>query len=306
MPYLRDPDELAAAIAQLSQASQLWLDTETADYKTKKPRLSLIQVLATGENVSPEQVWVLDVLEQPGIVEQFIDMIMANEAIAKICHNAAFDRRFLGKDRAQNLICTLEMSKAIPHHLFPIENHQLKTLTEYFAIAAEVDKTEQGGDWGQRPLTASQLHYASLDVVYLAQVYDHLQPLYQRSHPDPTMEDLEALILRYHQLKPQWDALNAEVKHIEERLKKAMPAQGVESQQGITIQTSRRTTRKVGFGAISAYAQSQNLELDFTVNLTKDTMKKLGNGVTELPIEEQVSTIVKLKTQPIAEEDLLF
>lgn len=306
MPYLRDPDELAAAIAQLSQAPQLWLDTETADYKTKKPRLSLIQILAARETLSPEQVWVLDVLEKPAIVEQFVDRIMANDAIAKICHNAAFDRRFLGKERAQNLICTLEMSKAIPYHLLPIENYQLKTLTEYFAIAAEVDKTEQSGDWGQRPLTTSQLHYASLDVVYLAQVHRCLQPLYQRSHPDPATEDLEALILRYHQLKPQWDTLNAEVKHIEARLKKAMPAQGIESQQGISIQTSTRTTRKVGFGAISAYVQAQNLELDFAVTLTKDTMKKLGNGATALPIEEQVRKIIKLKTQPLAEEDLLF
>ncbi|NEO85047.1 MAG: ribonuclease D [Spirulina sp. SIO3F2] len=306
MPYLRDPDELAAAIAQLSQAPQLWLDTETADYKTKKPRLSLIQVLAVGEIVTPEQVWVLDVLEQPKSVEQFIDIIMENGAIAKICHNAAFDRRFLGKDRVQNLTCTLEMAKAIPHHLLPVENHQLKTLTEYFAIASAVDKAEQSSDWGQRPLTPSQCHYASLDVIYLAQIYNHLRPLYQRSHPEPATEDIEALILRYHQLKPKWDTLNAEVKHIEERLKKAMPAQGIQEQQGVSIQTSKRTTRKVDFGAIAAYAQAQDLDLNFAVNLTKDTMKKLGNGATELPIEEQVSTIIKLKTQPLAEEDLLF
>ncbi|MEM8637847.1 MAG: ribonuclease D [Cyanobacteria bacterium P01_G01_bin.54] len=306
MPYLSDPNEMKAAIATFAQASQLWLDTETADYKSKNPRLSLIQVLivAADESISPERVWVLDVLEQPAIVEEFIEGVMGNGAIAKICHNESYDRRFLGKERAQNLICTLKLAKAIPQHLLPVANHQLKTLVEYFAIANHPDKTEQGSDWGQRPLTPSQRQYAQLDVVYLAQVYQQLQPLYQRSHPDPATEDIEALVLRYRQIKPKWEALNAEVKHLEARLKKAMPAQGIEEQGGITLQVSQRTIRKIGFGAIAAYAQDQNLELDFPVTLTKETMEILGTAATELPIEEQLSTLVKLREQPIAEEDL--
>lgn len=306
MPYLSDPDQLQAAIATLAQAQQLWLDTETADYKSKNPRLSLIQVLAAGEDVAPERVWVLDVLEQPEVVEQFITVVMANEAIEKICHNESYDRRFLGKTRAQNLACTLKLAKAIPQHLLPVANYQLKTLAEYFAIPTALDKAEQGSDWGQRPLTPQQLQYAALDVVALAQVYQQLQPLHERSHPDPSTEDLEALVLRYRQIKPQWELLNAEVKHLEERLKKAMPAQGIEEQGGIALQVSQRTTRKVGFEAIAAYAQAQNLSLNFPVTLTQAILKVLGTGATELPIEEQVSTIVKLKEQAIAEEDLSF
>lgn len=306
MHYLSDPDEIRAAIARWAHTSCLWLDTETADYRTSKPRLSLIQGLAADTPLSPAHIYVLDVLDQPDVVEDFITTIMANKAIQKVFHNAAFDRRYLGKTQAKNVVCTLTMAKAIPLPWLPVPNHQLKTLTEHFAIAPTVDKTEQGSDWGQRPLDRQQLQYASLDVLYLAQVHQQLQTLYERSHPDPQTEDIAALAMRYQQLKPQWEKLKAEFKHLEDRLKRAMSAQEQAMVSGIELQTSQRTTRKVSFQAIANYTQKQGLALDFMLTLNQDIQKKLGEAMTQLPIQEQTTPILKLKAQPLAEDELPF
>ena len=52
------PEKFRAAIAAWRQEPQLWIDTEVADWSTRSPRLSLLQVrTATGPNI------VVDVLE---------------------------------------------------------------------------------------------------------------------------------------------------------------------------------------------------------------------------------------------------
>jgi ribonuclease D len=54
------PEKFRAAIAAWRREPQLWIDTEVADWATRNPRLSLLQVrTAAGPNV------VVDVLEGP-------------------------------------------------------------------------------------------------------------------------------------------------------------------------------------------------------------------------------------------------
>jgi ribonuclease D len=225
MPYIRDPEEMRAAIAQLTTAQQLWIDTEVADFNTKRPRLALLQILSDQMPLETSAVMVFDLLDSPEVTEFFIAQIMVNPAIAKVAHNMSYDQRFLGGKRAQNLHCTLTIAKSIPYYLLPVANYQLKTLIEYFQIVTVMDKAEQGSDWGQRPLSPEQLDYAALDVVYLAQLFPQLQTLHQHSYPEPAQEDLSALILRYRQLTHQWKTLDSERKNLEARLKQAMVAQ---------------------------------------------------------------------------------
>lgn len=103
-----------------------------------------------------------------------------------------------------------------------IPNFQFKTLAEYLCDFPSIDKSEQGGDWGCRPLTPNQIHYAKMDSVYVAQVH---QRLLQLAHPNPAAEDIEALTLRYRQIEHRWKQLDTEMQQIKERLKVAMPAQ---------------------------------------------------------------------------------
>jgi len=48
---------------------QLWVDTEIADFLTRNPRLSLIQVLDDPSDQTGENVSILDVLDQPEVVD---------------------------------------------------------------------------------------------------------------------------------------------------------------------------------------------------------------------------------------------
>ncbi|MCC5899704.1 MAG: PD-(D/E)XK nuclease family protein [Phormidium sp. BM_Day4_Bin.17] len=172
--YLRQRNEIETAIARLACASQLWIDTETADWWTKSPKLSLIQVSDDGSDRRGDSVYILDVLQQPHCIRLFSERIMANPEIEKIFHNATYDVKFLGKSTAQNITCTLKLARKLGKQRLGVSNLQLKTLAAELCQFSDIDRDSQGSNWGQRPLNQRQLHYAKLDVVYLAQVHRHL------------------------------------------------------------------------------------------------------------------------------------
>ncbi len=227
MPYLTNAREINAIIAKYTQAQTLWIDTEVADYKSRNPRLSLIQVLDEPYDMSGDRVHLLDVLDQPDTIAEFIGKIMLNPDIEKVFHNASYDLKLLGSKRAKNVTCTLEIAKNIPYYLLPLPNYQLKTLATALCNFHNIDKQEQNSDWGKRPLTEEQIDYAYLDCIYLAQVHLKLLELQSKINPDPTTEDLALLGARYTQIEQQSQILNSELEHLQERIKKAMQAQDV-------------------------------------------------------------------------------
>ncbi len=171
MSYLTKAKEIRTIINQLISYPVLWLDTEVADSKTPNPRLSLIQVLA-----APDKVYVFDVLNQSDLVQHFINQIMVNGNIEKIFHNAPFDLRYLGKERAENVTCTLKLARKISLDILDVPNRKLKTLAAKLGFE-NVDTESQSSDWGRRPLSKKQLQYSKMDVVYLAAVHRHLLEL---------------------------------------------------------------------------------------------------------------------------------
>lgn len=175
MQYLTDSAAIAAKISELASYPILWLDTEIADWQTTSPRLSLIQVLTRAGDRTGASVWILDVLDRPHLIQQFIQNIMMNTAIEKVFHNAAFDLRYLGKTVAQNVTCTLKLAKKIGgKQTLGTTDLKLKTLAAELAQFADVDAEPQSSDWGVRSLSTAQLHYAAMDVVYLAAVHAQL------------------------------------------------------------------------------------------------------------------------------------
>lgn len=306
MAYLTDPKEIQVRLAQYAQAKILWIDTEIADYQTRKPRLSLIQVLHDPSDMTGEHVYILDVLERPELVQDFVEKIMMNREIEKVFHNASYDLKLLGKTKAKNVTCTLELAQKIPYYLLQLPNLQLKTLAEQLCYFPPVDKTEQTSDWGVRPLSLSQLQYAKMDPVYVAQVHQQLIKLSRRSEPDPGTEDLTALAERYRQIEYQWKLLDTEMTHLQERLKKAMQAQNVSETKYFELSSYQRTSKKVAFAQLAKLAQAKGLELDFPVPLTQKLQKELGDIVEQLPVEEEVSTSWRLSVKEQEEEDLPF
>lgn len=186
MYYLVDHQKIIAQITNFSTAKILWIDTETADWQSPNPKISLIQVLADIIDLTGKNAYILDVLNKPELVTFFVNQIMVNPNIEKVFHNASYDVRFLGKEQAQNVTCTWKMARKLKKKAIEISqlpNLKLKTLAEELCQVPNVDKSEQSSDWGRRPLSDKQLTYASFDTVYLAQVHQRLLEIYNLTKP---------------------------------------------------------------------------------------------------------------------------
>ena len=304
MQYFLKPDYIIFLIDKFAQTEVLWIDTEIADFKSRSPKISLIQVLTGYADNLKENVAILDVLNQPELTDIFIQKIMLNPSIEKVFHNAKYDLKFLGKNKAENVTCTLEMAKSIPYYLLPLPDLSLKTLTESLCNIVAVDKSQQGSDWGQRPLSATQLTYANLDPVYLYMVHQKLLQLKLVTNQNPNTENITVLTERYLKLKQQLQIIESECTHFESRLKAAMQAQDVLETVNLKISPINRHTFKVDFNQLAEVANQNNIQLDFPVTLTAKLQKELGQIVEQLSLQEEVSNswriIIK---EPESEED---
>ncbi|MBD2384187.1 ribonuclease D [Cylindrospermum sp. FACHB-282] len=299
MPYLTTASEIHSLIAEYTKAKTLWIDTEVADYKSRKPRLSLIQILDNPQDMSGDSVYILDVLDQTDIIDNFVEKIMVNSAIEKVFHNASFDLKFLGNKRAKNITCTLEMAKSIPYYLLSLPNYQLKTLATKLCQFNNIDKQEQSSDWGRRPLTEEQIEYAYLDCIYLAQVHWRLLKLQANISHEPATEDLQILGERYTQLEQQRKLLTSECEHLQERIKNAMQVQNISETDYCKLTSYERKSVKVKFIELAKLVQNQEIDLDFPITLTEKIQKDLGENLEQLAVDIDKTTAWRLtaKTQ---------
>jgi ribonuclease D len=306
MQYFTDTDYIISLIDKYTQAEVLWVDTEVADFKSRNPKLSLIQVLNTSGDNLKEDVAILDVLDRSEIIDIFIQKIMLNPSIEKVFHNAKYDLKFLGKNKAENITCTLEMAKDIPYYLLPLPDLSLKTLAESLCDIVAVDKSQQGSDWGKRPLTTIQLTYANLDPVYLYMVHQKLLQLKLITNPNPNTENITVLAERYLKLKQQLQALESECTHFESRLKAAMQAQNVSETVNLKISPVSRHTFKVDFNQLAEIVNQNNIQLDFPVTLTQKLQKELGQIVEQLSLQEEVSHSWRITAKETESEEDAF
>lgn len=303
MPYLTSASEMHSLIAEYTQAQTLWIDTEIAEYKSRSPRLSLIQVLDDPKDLSgdsfatalrAERIHILDILNHPDIVAEFIDNIMVNPQIEKIFHNASFDVKYLGNKKATNITCTLEVAKKIPYYALPVRNYQLKTLAAELCHFKNIEKQEQTSDWGRRPLTEEQIEYAYLDCIYLAQIHQHLIELNKEINPEPATENLTSLNARYAQIEQQWKLLDSEFTHLKERIQKAMLAQNLSESSYFKLSSYERKTVKVAFLELAKLIQTQDIDFNFPITLTQKLQKDLGENLEQLSVDIDKNTIWRL------------
>ncbi|MDZ8104233.1 MAG: ribonuclease D [Nostoc sp. DedQUE12a] len=305
MPYLTSARKIRTIVAEYTHAKTLWIDTEVADYKSRNPKLSLIQVLDDADDMSGDRVYLLDVLEQDDIIAEFIEEIMLNPTIEKVFHNASYDLKLLGNKKAKNITCTLEIAKKIPYYLLPLPNYQLQTIATALCSFNNIDKQEQQSDWGKRPLTEEQIEYAYLDCIYLAQIHSNLLKLQAQANPEPATEDLTILSARYSQIEQQYKLLNSEFEHLQERIKKAMQAQNIYETADYKLSSYERTTIKTTFTELATLAQNQGLDLDFPITLTQKLQKDLGQNLEQLSVDIDKITAWRLtaKTQDTETEN---
>ena len=294
MPYLTAAREIRSLITEYTTAKTLWIDTEVADYKTRNPRLSLIQVLANPEDMTGNSVYLLDVLDKSDVIADFVERIMVNDAIEKVFHNAGYDVKYLGAKKAKNITCTLEMAKKIPVYLLPLPNYQLKTLATKLCNFHDINKQEQTSDWGKRPLTEEQIEYAYLDCIYLAQVHLRLLELEANLKIDPIREDLSLLTARYIEIEQQQKILKSEFEHLQERVKQAMLVQNISETSSCKLTSYERKTIKTQFQELVDLVENQGVDLDFTITLTEDIRKNLGVNLEKLTVNVDINTYLKI------------
>ncbi|NJM00759.1 MAG: ribonuclease D [Synechococcaceae cyanobacterium SM2_3_2] len=263
MKYLTDPLAINAVIPELASHSIVWMDTEVADYKTRHPRLSLVQILT-----ETQESYILDVLDQPKLIDDLIQGVMVNPAIQKVFHNAAYDLRFLGKSAAQSVTCTLKLARLIPYHLLPVSSHSLKSLVLHF-FQHDLSKAEQSSDWGYRPLTASQLDYARDDIHYLSQVHAALKLLYQKAHYDPAVDSILEIETEILAIQEEWKQLDSRYQYLKERAKAVMLAQDIKETDIFSLK--HRTTEKVPFVELAQLG----IPIDFEITLNATIRKSL-------------------------------
>ncbi len=294
MPYLKTSPEIIATISRLKAAKTLWIDTEVADFRTKKPKLSLIQVSDRPDDLSGEHIYILDMLEKPDIVDIFIEQIMVEQNIERVFHNASYDLKFLGGKKSKNITCTLEIAKKIPYYLLPVANYKLETLVTELCNYHDIDKSAQTSDWGFRPLSDGQIEYAYLDCIYLIQLHQRLIELATAANPQPETEDLSHLTARYQEIFTQYKLLASEVEHLEERIKKVMQAQAIEETNILKLTSYQRTTTKVKFADLMRVVNSDNLDIDFPITLTKQLQAEIGESLAKMNPEIETSASVRL------------
>ncbi|NET01962.1 MAG: ribonuclease D [Sphaerospermopsis sp. SIO1G1] len=297
MPYLNTTAEIRSQIPRFTQASTLWIDTEVADFTTKNPRLSLIQILNNPQDMTGDDVYILDVLDQSSLITDFIEQIMLNSAIEKVFHNANYDLKLLGGKKAKNVTCTLNMAKSIPFHILPLPNYQLKTLANFLCNFHGIDKKEQGSDWGIRPLTDDQLEYAYFDCIYLAQVYLKLLNLQSDITKDPTQEDLSTLSQAYIAVEQKRKLINSEFDYLQDRLKKAMDIQNVSETDYCKMSSSQRKSIKVEFAELMRVVASEGINLNFPITLTEKLRKELGGNLELLDVDIETTQVVRLSAK---------
>ncbi len=295
MAYFSEPADIRDLIADYAQMKCLWLDTEVADCFTRQPRLSLIQISHVADDLEGDRSSVLDVLDRSDLVAEFVNAIMSNPRIEKVFHNASFDLRYLGGAQATNVTCTLKMARKMPVQLLPVQNHKLKTLAEHFIPNVTVDKSEQVSDWARRPLTANQLFYAQMDVVYLAQIHQKLLKLQdQTASIDPMIDNVAELSCYYQELENRLKPLLMERDQLKERLQTAMTAQKLTETADYKLQTQNRTTQKISLAELKALSLD-HLDQDIQIPLSKELQAQLGDLVEKLSIAVEQTQFISLK-----------
>jgi|GEM_PF-511633 len=289
------PDTIGAAIQRLKGCRRIWLDTETADWQSGNGRISLIQALSDDGGSECHHVVLMDVLDQPALVDFFVREIMAHPSIEKVFHNSVYDINYLGNAAAPNVTCTLKMAKSIPRHRFSLPGSlSLKSLVEHFGIAAEVNKHEQKSDWGIRPLTAHQVYYAAMDVVYLQSVHSHLLGFTEQLE-DPATVSISGLEAQLLPIEDDYNRLKSEWAYLRNLLAEAMKQQGVLRTDAYELRSSEVAPMDVPLHELVELIVRHGNTIDTPIRLNKDFKKALGKLARQLKSVTPASQKIELK-----------
>ena len=162
--FITSDADLAAACGRWSTAGIIGVDTEFVRERTYYPIPALIQV-TDGDGVA---------LVDPLSVSDFTPLagLLKDQSVVKVMHAWGEDLEVLERltgDTPRGVFDT-QLAGAFAGHGYSLGYRALvKELAD-----AELDKGETRSRWLRRPLSAAQLRYAALDVVYLLPMHRRL------------------------------------------------------------------------------------------------------------------------------------
>ena len=166
MKLITKTEELAQACERFAAHSFITIDTEFLRENTFWPKLCLIQIASTDEEL------IVDPLSPELDLAPFFEL-MTNKAVVKVFHAAR-----------QDIEIIYHLSKSIPERLFDTQVAAMVCgfgeSVSYGQLVKKVsrkdlDKSSRFTDWSMRPLSKKQLNYALADVTYLRDIYIYLK-----------------------------------------------------------------------------------------------------------------------------------
>jgi ribonuclease D len=161
--YLDKPGEVERFLTDISDITELALDTEGASFHRFLDRIYLLQISTRDRSA------IIDPL--PIGSPAGLGNLLLSNAVEVVFHDADYDLRLLHQDYGWHV--TNIFDTRIASQLLGIKSFGLAALLEQF-FDVKLDKKHQRADWSMRPLPPDMLEYAAQDTRYLLQLKDHM------------------------------------------------------------------------------------------------------------------------------------
>lgn len=155
---------LHAMLDDLSSRPRVAVDTESNSLHAYREQVCLMQFSSQWADYLLDPLAVTDLSP--------LASIFADPQIEKIFHAAEYDLICLRRDfgfRFANIFDTMQAARTLGYPAVGLD----RLLGEKFGV--RVDKRHQRANWGARPLTNEQIHYARLDTHYLFDLRDVME-----------------------------------------------------------------------------------------------------------------------------------
>ena len=159
---ISDEQSLNLAVKKLHNFQRISLDTEFLWRKTYFPVLSLIQVKLGNK------ILIFDCIKLKKLDP--LTEILEDDKILKIIHSSRSDSNVLFMSKNILIKGTFDIQVAENILDESNENKSYKSIVEKYCNKS-LSKSETSSDWSIRPLSREQLDYASLDVIFLENIY---------------------------------------------------------------------------------------------------------------------------------------